>query len=452
MNTLDTITAIATGTGGAINIERISGPEALTIANRVWSGRVPLGSRREDDRKMLFGKLSTGDTALAVYMPGPASYTGDDVVEIQCHGGNMAAAALLEATVEAGARQAEPGEFTFRAFVNGKMDLMQAEAVAEIISGKNRESFTQAARRLEGNGGRIINSMIERLTAFLAELESRLDFPDDEAGFDFTPPEVLLENVAEIAENLSRTAENFERSRIWREGMRVVLAGIPNSGKSSLLNLLLDCQRAIVTEYAGTTRDIIEESCTIGGIPVVLTDTAGLRETADPVEAMGVNRSRQAAEGAGIILWIADSSAGTDGEGAEPAVGVETDCPVWRIWNKCDLLTAEELARLPQDEVKISALNGQGIDDLHKKFREYAESISACEASEQQFSVNARQAAALQKAAVVLMESLPALSEGRFECAGVLWREAAAILREVTGENADMDLLGMIFDRFCIGK
>lgn len=451
MNTLDTIAAIATGTGGAINIERISGPEALLIANRVWHGSVELGADPANHRKMLFGRLCNGDTALAVYMPGPASYTGDDVVEIQCHGGNIAAGTLLEATIRAGARQAEPGEFTFRAFVNGKMDLMQAEAVAEMISGRTRTFFAQAAQRLNGAGGIEINRIIDGLTGFLAELESRLDFPDDEAGFDFTPAVELHEAIAGIASSLEAVAANYEHSRVWREGVKIVLAGVPNSGKSSLLNMLLDCERAIVTEYAGTTRDIIEESCTLGGVPVVLTDTAGLRETSDPVEAMGVDRSKQAAETAGIIFWVADASAGAEAPGASPDIAVN-GCPVWRIWNKCDLLTAEKLQELPPDEIKISALTGEGIGELERRFAEFCGSRSMSEADEQQFSVNARQAAALAKAAGVLNESLTVLDEGNFECTGVLWREAVNLLREVTGDNADMDLLGMIFERFCIGK
>lgn len=451
MNTLDTIAAIATGTGGAINIERISGPCALQVANKVWRGKCVLGIDPANHRKMLFGKLCTGDTALAVYMPGPASYTGDDVVEIQCHGGNIAAATLLEATIKAGARLAEPGEFTFRAFVNNKMDLMQAEAVAEMISGANRTAFALAAQRLDGSGGRAVNSIIAELTDFLAELESRLDFPDDEAGFDFTPSDELHRAIAEIAERLAAVAANYERSKVWREGVRIVLAGVPNSGKSSLLNTLLDSERAIVTEYAGTTRDIIEESCTLGGVPVVLTDTAGLRETDDPVEAMGVDRSKQAAGAAGIIFWIADASAGTAAPGAEPDIeGVQ--CPVWRIWNKCDLADRETLAALPDDEIKISALTGEGISELEQKFSRYIAGKSMPEPEGQHFTVNARQAAAVSEAAGILKESLTVLDAGNYECAGVLWREAVGALREVTGESADMDLLGKIFERFCIGK
>lgn len=451
VNTTDTIAAIATGTGGAINIGRISGPGALAVANRVWSGRRPLGADPEDNRRLLFGHTTGGDTALAVFMPGPASYTGDDVVEIQCHGGNMAAAALLEALVAAGARTAEPGEFTFRAFVNGKIDLMQAEAVAEMISGRSREAFQQAARRLDGAGGREIKKVAGRLTELLAETESRLDFPDDEEGFEFTPPESLAAEIGGTAETLRRMADSFEHGRVWREGVRVVLAGKPNSGKSSLLNRLLNCDRAIVAAEAGTTRDTIEENCLLGGVPVVLTDTAGMRETDDPAEAAGVKRSRDAALAAGFVFWVIDA-AGGGGAAAVPELPEAFRGEVWRIWNKCDLLTPEEAAALPADGVKLSALTGDGMALLGDRFASRIRELSGFEADGQQFAVNARQAAGLRRAAGFLEESPAPLASGKWECAAFLLREAVSALREVTGEKVGADILDMIFSRFCIGK
>ena len=307
----DTIAALCTAPGGALAIIRISGPGALRAASAVWRGRQPLSERT--DRVMHLGKVCAqsesdcGEPCLAVYMKGPRSYTGEDVVELQCHGGTFAPKRLLAAVFASGVRPAEPGEFTRRAFLNGRMDLTQAEAIADLIYAKSESAARLAERQMSGLIGARVRSAREKLLHVLAEIESRLDFPEED--LDWLPPAALNAAVEECMNLLERMIRTRGNGALLRDGVRVVIAGRPNSGKSSLLNALLGYDRAIVTPMPGTTRDTLEEYASFRGIPVHLTDTAGLREASDdPIEVMGIARSRDSMRSAEIIFWVMDAS------------------------------------------------------------------------------------------------------------------------------------------------
>ena len=302
MNTVDTIAAPASAVGGAVTVIRISGPESLQVLKKVWQGRNDPG-KESNYRKMLLGKVN-GDPALAVFMPGPRSYTGDDVAELHCHGGAAAAANAINAILSAGARSAEPGEFTFRAFVNGKLDLTQAEAVSDLISAGSDAAFKLAERQLAGSLSEKLNTVYDRISSVISECEARLDFPDEDLDFD--PQDA--EKIAAVRQEIKTLLDSGRASALLRDGIDVVLAGKPNAGKSSLFNLLAGSERAIVTPIPGTTRDTVESQIVLCDLPVKLTDTAGLRESADPVEQLGVARSRRAIAAAKVIFWILDSS------------------------------------------------------------------------------------------------------------------------------------------------
>ena len=302
----DTIAALCTAPGGALNILRISGPDALRIGRQVWHGKNELGPAAA--RKMLLGKVcrgndpASGEPCLAVFMPGPASYTGEDTVELHCHGGSFAPGRLLRELIGAGARMAEPGEFTKRAFLNGKMDLTQAEAVADLIAAKTESAARLAEKQLSGRLGDNIRQLRETLTHLLAEFESRLDFSEE--NLDWLPTEKCLAEMQNTADRLDRMIRSADDGSILRDGVKVVIAGRPNAGKSSLLNALLGFDRAIVTEIPGTTRDTLEEFVSFRNIPVRLTDTAGLHESvSDPVEQLGIQRSLDSLKGASCIFW-----------------------------------------------------------------------------------------------------------------------------------------------------
>lgn len=441
MNTRDNIAAPATAVGGAVTIIRLSGPEVLDIANRIWEG-VPLSAANV--RRMILGKVA-GDQALAVYMKAPGSYTGDDVVEFQCHGGAASADAVMRCVLNAGCRLAEPGEFTYRAFVNGKLDLLQAEAVADIVTSGSEAALKIAENQLSGILSSKINALYDEINYLRSECEARLDFPDEELDFDEAAPE-RIEKALEQIEQLLAT---HRAGSVLRDGVSVALAGKPNVGKSSLLNLLLGFDRAIVSNIPGTTRDTVQEQAVLRNIPVHLTDTAGLRESSDPIEKLGIERSYRTISKAEITFWLLDASA----EDLElEAASFDPDAPgVIPVWNKCDLLPeGAVLPELPVPAVKISALKDEDIPALLDAFEARIPGISRHAPPE--VAVNARSAAQLTAAIPHCRAAAGCFADGDYELASSELAAAAHALGVIVGRNVDPDLLDSVFHRFCLGK
>lgn len=443
----DTICAISTAPGGALAILRLSGPAAANIAEKVWftTGR-PL---HETIRIMRLGHALSlqGETCIAVFMPGPHSYTGEDVVELQCHGGNFAPERLLKALLKNGARLADPGEFTRRAFLNGKMDLTQAEAVLDLIQARTADAVSLAERQLSGALGKKIHDAAKDLPGVLAEIESRLDFPEEDLNW--RTPEELIALIAPVMDQIRALLEGSRAGAIIRNGVRLVIAGAPNVGKSSLLNRILGYDRAIVTEIPGTTRDTVEESAVIRGIHFRLTDTAGVRENAaDKVEVYGIERSRESLRSAEVVIWLLDLTRDHEMQIREMEkllASSECHAKVIVCWNKRDL--AERVGMYP---CEISAGTGDGIETLYD---ELAHAVFA-EAGERETesAIAQRHEKLLNEALIQLESAVPELYGEAWELAAVHIREAIYDLGTITGENASPDVLDEIFSRFCIGK
>ncbi|MBE6406716.1 MAG: tRNA uridine-5-carboxymethylaminomethyl(34) synthesis GTPase MnmE [Lentisphaerae bacterium] len=454
MEHTDTIAAFCTAPGGALAIIRISGPDALRLADTVWHSSRKLSA--EHPRVLTFGRVrqedgsNQGETCLAVYMPGPASYTGEDIVEIQCHGGACAPRRILSRLLANGARLAEPGEFTKRAFLNGKMDLTEAEAVADLISAKSEAAFRLAERQLSGSLGQKIRSAKEEIFLILAEIESRLDFPEED--LDWQSPAQIVDRINQVKATLEQLLAGRDRSAVIRNGVRLAIAGSPNVGKSSLLNLLLGYERAIVTDIPGTTRDTLSEQAVLRGISVELTDTAGIRDqVADAVEGFGVERSRDTIKLSEIVLWVFDSSRDPLDDLQAMKNEIPAGAKVIAVWNKSDL--APEGFVIPETEcpsVAVSVKNETGIDTLLSAFETAVwgggdKSIPECAVSE-------RHAGALERAISLLEMSIPETEAEMYELTAENLRAARQELAEITGESAAPDVLDDIFSRFCIGK
>ena len=445
MNTIDTIAAPASAVTGAVAVIRISGPDALAAANRVWRGR----SRLDDPaniRRMLLGKVGDAPT-LAVYMKGPHSYTGDDVVELQCHGGAAAAHAVLAAVLAAGCRLAEPGEFTFRAFVNGKLDLVQAEAVSDLVRSGSDAALKLAENQLAGRLSEKLERLYQDINAFRSECEARLDFPDEELDFSSDVP-VALTDARELTEKLLAA---LPAGAALRNGVSIVLAGRPNSGKSSLLNLLAGRDRAIVSDIPGTTRDTVECDAVIRGIPVHLTDTAGLRESSDTVEKLGVERSRRSIAGARIVLWLLDlASPELEAETAELVRSAPAGTVA--VWNKIDLAPGKKPPELPKrfPVVRISARTGENLEGLYDAVMDRLFRDGRPELPE--IAPNARAGRELEKTRAALDAAAQHFADGDYELAAEESARAAHAVGVIVGRHADPDLLDEVFKNFCIGK
>ena len=457
MNDNDTIAAICSGVGSAITIVRISGERACEIGNKVWkSSKKELSYKTR--RQMLFGKFfskndKTGESSLAVYMPEPQSYTGEDVVEIHSHGGAFNARRVLEEILQAGARQAEAGEFTYRAFINGKLDLTQAEAVSDLISANSSMAMHLAEKQMDGVLGRKIMEVREKLIGILAECESRVDFPEEE--LDFVPVEEHLEVIFSIQEELERLYKTRIEGSVLREGIRVVIAGKPNAGKSSLLNLLLGYDRAITTDIPGTTRDTLEEIANIRGIPVKLIDTAGVRCSNDPIEEIGVNRTLSSLKRSQVTLWLLDASAeDIKDEVDELNARLAGQKNVVVAWNKMDIIDLDknglELPIVDFPSVHISVKNNEGIDILLNKFENIV--WEHPHLNEPEIAVSARHAVHLKKAIDILPDAIVTLTDEDWELASVSLKTAVIALGNIIGEDASLDIYQSIFSRFCIGK
>lgn len=448
--TEDTIAAIATGIGGGLSILRVSGPEALAVAGRVWRGRPRLAAV---PRQLVLGRLGTpgggtADRCLAVFFPQPASFTGEDVVEFHCHGGALVARTGLALLLANGCRHAEPGEFTRRAFLNGKLDLTQAEAVLEVIQAQSRMALHAANRQLAGSLGRRVDRLWRELSELLAEVEVRLDFVEED--LDWQPPASLGATLAGLGAACGELLSHRREGEILRDGVRLVIAGSPNAGKSSLLNLLLGRDRAIVTAIPGTTRDTLEESLAWRGIPLHLTDTAGLRETTDPVEREGVARSLASIRQAQLVLWVIDLTLPLAGQELDPALTAGKS--VIAVANKMDLgqgqLTPAAVGGLPL--VHVCARSGEGLDALLDELERQV--WGGPHAEEPELALNARHAELLREAQTALAEAGPPLAREEYELLAIHLRAALAALGKITGRTVQPDVLDHIFAKFCIGK
>jgi len=454
----DTIAAISTPPGeGGVGMVRISGDKAFAIAEKVFRPARP-GDWRREGFKLHYGHAVdrvTGeviDEVLLAVMKAPHTYTREDVVEINCHGGSVPLRAALKAVLDAGARLAAPGEFTKRAFLNGRIDLTQAESVIDVIRSKTEASLKVALSQLGGGLSLKINSLQDKILGMLAQLEASIDFPEDDV--DEKSLRELKETAGEIIMGLDQLIEAAGRGRIYREGIMTVITGRPNVGKSSLLNALLGRERAIVTDIPGTTRDIIEETINIRGIPLVLADTAGLRETGDIVEIIGVEKTRQILAGAGLILFMIDAGQGVTGEDCEIIKTVDREKTILII-NKIDV---EESPELPPEEewniprVEISALKGEGIENLESKIEQMV--TGGRTGSPDSIVVsNIRHESALVKTRGNLAEFM-ARADERVppDLLSIDIRGAWETLGEITGSTVTEDLLDRIFNDFCIGK
>ncbi|WP_206831332.1 tRNA uridine-5-carboxymethylaminomethyl(34) synthesis GTPase MnmE [Alicyclobacillus fructus] len=456
----DTIAAIATAVGEAsVAIVRVSGRNARDVGERLVRSKRGRPVRLRE-RGMRYGQVvdpASGeviDEAIVLWMPGPHSYTGEDVLELQVHGGAYAVEAVLAACLEAGARLAEPGEFTKRAFLNGRMDLSQAEAVIDLIRAKTAFAGKLAERQVRGRFGEAVRALRRRLLELEAHVEVTIDYPEHDVE------DVACDHVVNVCEGMMGEIDQLIRSaelgRVLREGVATAIVGRPNVGKSSLLNALVERERAIVTDLPGTTRDVLEEYIQLRGIPLRLIDTAGIRETEDVVERIGVARSRQSMREAELVLLVLDGSEAPSPE--DEAIARESDgSRRIVVLNKVDRGIHPEAARFaaalaPEGAVRVSAREGTGLDELrdavvHKIRRDLAIDLDAT------YMANHRQKRLLEDAKEDLRTARDAARAGAtMDLVAVALQSAYEKLGETIGEEAGEDLLNEIFSRFCLGK
>ena len=452
----DTIAAVSTPPGpGAIGILRLSGPEAASIAEKCFQPLGPKGLREHKPRELVYGDLldSGGqpiDRVLCTYSWGPSSYTGEDTAEFQCHGSPMVLALGLEALFAAGARQARAGEFTRRAFLNGRLDLAQAEAVGDLLSAQSREGARHAAGQLAGALSKRIGDIYSALVDVMAHFHAVLDYPDED--IDPFRLEELDNALSNQEGELNALLASCGRGKLLREGVPCAIVGRPNAGKSSLLNAMLGWDRAIVTDIPGTTRDTVEERCELGGVPLRLIDTAGLRDTSDPVEKLGVERSRKAMEEAGLILVLIDASRPAGDEDFALLQEAMALAPTILVWTKGDL---------PQAPIPVVNMTLPPSVTVSAKVRDLDELCNEISCAFPQdlwggygeILTNARQEEAASRAREAVRRAREALQAGITPDALLTdVEEALQALGELTGQSVREDVTDRIFSKFCVGK
>lgn len=471
-NANDTIAAISTPPGsGGIGVVRLSGPDSLNIARKIFRSTSGATSEKQEGssvsepivitpRRMHHGNIIVQgqkdvlDEVLMVSMPAPNSYTREDVVEIQAHAGAIVLKKILDSVLDLGARLAEPGEFTRRAYLNGRLDLSQAEAVIDVIQAKTEASLRIASRQLEGNVGRMANYIRECILAAQAILEAEIEFPEDLQDTDDNK-ETCRSAIEEALSILDDILEGYNKGHLIRDGLRLTIIGKVNVGKSSLLNRFLRKERAIVTDFPGTTRDHIEETIDIFGLPVILVDTAGWRDTTDPVEKIGIDRTRDLAEAADLILFMVDAERGISAEDQDLYRRVKNKEKILVI-NKTDLLKDGDQFALPSemevfDTIYTSVKFDQGIDALKNRIHRFG--TVGWTGKESAIVPTLRQKKLFEKAQRAIYAARDG-SEGIYnpELTVIDLQEAMDALDEITGASVKSDVLDAVFSRFCIGK
>ena len=450
----DTIAAVSTGMQvSAIGILRLSGDKAINIVDKLFIPRSGKKMSESEDRKLVFGSLcdldgQTLDICLCTISRAPHSYTGENTAEIQCHGSTAVLRAALDAVFALGARQALPGEFTKRAFLNGRMDLTSAEAVADIIDAETAEAAKNAAGQLGGAIGRRIDKIYDFLTDLSSHYHAVLDYPDEDIE-DFTLVAYKAELHAAIAE-LKRLADSYSGGKLLHGGIPAAIIGRPNAGKSSLLNAVLGYDRAIVTNIPGTTRDTIEEKLRLGGVLLRLTDTAGLRETDDEIERLGVMRSHEAMENAELIIAVIDGSGEVTAEDEEIIRCAEKAPHAVVAVSKSDLGKIAVLPETTLPVVELSSMTGEGLEKLAEVIKTL---FPMPDAPAGEILTNARQAEAVDRALAALTAAYDALLQGCTPDIVLTEAEGAmSALGELSGKTVREDVTNRIFERFCVGK
>jgi tRNA modification GTPase len=451
-----TIAAISTAQApGAVGIVRISGPEAQQVADRVFvSAHGKRLANLPGYRALyghVYGKDGEIDEAIALNFRAPASFTGENVVELSCHGGMYVTRSLLKAVLEAGAVPAGPGEFTRRAFLNGKMGLTEAESVMEIIGAAGQQAAKAALAGHDGALEKKIIGVRNTLTSLAAHLDAWADYPEDDI------PQVTAEEIrtslASAKDELEKLLHSFEAGRAMREGVETVIAGRPNVGKSTLMNLLAGCERSIVTQYAGTTRDVVEDTVLLGGIPLRLADTAGIRSTEDPVEKIGVERAYERIRSAQLIFAVFDSSAELD-DADRKLTEALAGTPCIAVVNKSDLPQKIDMEYIRQHYchiVILSAASGKGLEDLERETAEVLDTANIDPA--EGMLLTERQRDTARRALDCVEEAQAALESGMtFDAVTVSVEAAVSVLLELTGERATEAVVDSVFHNFCVGK
>lgn len=452
-----TIAAISTAPApGGIGIVRISGKDAFAVADQVFRGvsRKPI-AQMKGYTAQLGGAYTQGgeklDDVVALVFRGPKSYTGEDVVELSCHGGLYVTKRLLQTVLDAGASPAGPGEFTRRAFLNGKLDLAQAEAVMGIIGASGEQAMKAAEAGSSGVLSRKIQQVKEGLLTQASHLAAWADFPEEDV------PEVeeqeLLSGIRQGEQALVALLQGFDRGKMYREGLATVIAGRPNAGKSTLMNLLSGCERSIVTQYAGTTRDVVEETVMLAGVPLRLADTAGIRDTEDPVESIGVQAARKRLETAQLVLAVFDSSQSLTKEDRE-LMDTLQGVPSIAIVNKTDLPTEIDVGEIQshfEKTVFLSAANGEGLPELEQALSDILDTKEFH--PEEGVLFTQRQRADAQRALESLQEGETALLSGvTWDAVTVCVEDALNALAALTGEHVSEEIVDQVFEEFCVGK
>ncbi|MFB2771447.1 tRNA uridine-5-carboxymethylaminomethyl(34) synthesis GTPase MnmE [Pelatocladus sp. BLCC-F211] len=454
--TTGTIAAIATAIvpqQGSVGIVRVSGLEAIPIAKTIFHAP---GRQVWESHRILYGYIrhpqtrQLVDEALLLIMQAPRSYTREDVVEFHCHGGIMAVQQVLQLCLENGARLAQPGEFTLRAFLNGRLDLTQAESIADLVGARSPQAAQTALAGLQGKLAQPIRLLRGQCLDILAEIEARIDFEEDLAPLDY---ESIISEIDRISTKITKLLATADQGELLRTGLKVAIVGRPNVGKSSLLNAWSRSDRAIVTDLPGTTRDVVESQLVVGGIPVQVLDTAGIRATEDQVEKIGVERSRSAAQAADLVLLTIDASAGWTADDQEIYAQVKHR-PLILVINKIDLASAQtvQYSREINQVVKTAVAQNQGIEALETAILEQVQA-GKIQAADMDLAINRRQAAALVKAKTSLEQVQATIAQQLpLDFWTIDLRGAIHALGEITGEEVTESVLDRIFSRFCIGK